>query len=545
MKKFLISFVILLFILGAFASLGTASSNAASSSAPLVEVQAYWINQTSTITVTPGMDNIPLFAQFVASNSADNGLILNLSIGLNYNGTGPLNYSYVHGLNGKVVDYTNYVYEYGMKYTAYQLVNISARYKSGIYTESLNYILINGTAGTVVSSGKIPFQVVIPGDVNERVSATYFTIGSKIVEPEPGLKDAIMHIVMENAGIGYATNVTFSFKPSMPFYGSYYNLSVPAVTPFSLINLTVPVNISSKAAFGSYDFSVNVTYSGTYHNITGNLKINGYNSLMMVGYHTNPPIIYRGDKFIKLNAVFLNNGTSPIYNANVNLRGPFKTVAGNFTDPLIMPGSQFNGTFYFNAPYTSGKIMPEIKVGNYTYMLSIRIHEGAIIHVSDTISSYNPGQSKALMVFNFTNTGNRTAYDIQIHLLSPSIMSIHVSSSNPLGALTANNLTIGSLAPDSSFIITFIVDISSSAPIGYYNAQLAYSYMYNDSAQRYNGFNNFQFHVVPTEIQKIQTVVTPSNIIFDAAILVLLVVILALLLVAAKRRKGGRSKVRK
>ena len=538
MKKYLISFVIAVVVLGSFLGAVSSTSNASGGAQPLVETQTYWFNQSSQLVVTPGMNNVPLFADFEATDSSLNGLVINMSIGLNYNGSGPLSISYVHGINKKATDYENYVYQAGNKYLSYQLVNISANYSAGLYTESLNYSIINGTTGNVVLSGKIPFQVDIPGSINPGISTVYFTYGSKMIEPEPGLDNALMHIVMENAGAGSIANASIGYEPNYPFYGNSYVLNLPGISSFGVFNITVPVNISHSAKYGEYNISLNVSYDGTAHTITGMVDVRGYSSIMLIEYHTDPLIIYQGEKYVELQAEILNNGTSPVSNEAVSFQGDFKTLAGNFTLPIMMPASIMNLTFYFNSPDAHGLIIPSISVGSSIFHIPLYIHEGARIDVTSNTFNFNPGESKAVMQFVFTNSGNRTAYDIQIHLLSPSILSIHVSSSNPLGALTANNVTIGSLAPGMSFTITFIVDLSSSANTGKYSSQIAFSYMYNDSTQRFNHFYNFDFHVSPTELQNIQGTVNPSNIIFDEVIIILLVLILSGLVVAARRRKS-------
>lgn len=537
MKKYLISFVVAFVVIGSLLGAVSTISSAAGGLQPFVETQTYWVNQSSQIVVTPGMNDIPLFASFEATDTSLNNLLVNMSIGLNYNGSGPLSESYVHGLNRKVTDYENYIYQAGRTYTVYQLVNISANYDSGIYAEFLNYTVTNTSTGTQVTSGRIPFQVDIAGSINLGVSAVYFTFGSQMVEPEPGLHDGLMHIVLENAGTGSIVNASISYKPQYPFIGHSYLLNVPGIDSFGTLNITAPVNISQSAGYGNYNISLNVSYDGTNHSITRSVSITGYSSIMLIQYHTNPLIVYEGEKYVALDAEIINNGTSPLLNEAVSLTGPFKTLAGNFTLPALTPGAVMNLTFYFNSPYTHGMIFPSMKIGSSIFRIPVYIHEGAVISVTSGTFNFNPGQSKAVMTFDFTNTGNRTAYDIQIHLLSPSILSIHVSSSNPLGALTANNVTIGSLSPGMSFTVTFIVDLSGSASTGTYSSQIAYSYMYNDSLNRFNHFYNFDFHVVPTELQNIQNTVNPSNIIFDGVIIILLVLILSVLLVAAKRRK--------
>ncbi|MGP6239588.1 COG1361 S-layer family protein [Cuniculiplasma sp. SKW4] len=538
MKKYLISFVIAFIVFGSLLGAISTTSSATGGGQPFVETQTYWVNQSSQLVVTPGMNDIPLFASFEATSSSMNNLLVNMSIGLNYNGSGPLSESYVHGLNRKVTDYENYIYQAGKTYTAYQLVNISANYSSGLYTEFLNYTVTNITKGTQVARGQIPFQIDIAGSINLEVSAVYFTFDGQMIEPEPGLHNGLMHIVLENAGTGSIVNASISYMPQYPFSGHSYVLNVPGIEAFGILNITVPVNISESAGYGNYNISLNVSYDGTNHYITRDVVITGYSSIMLIQYHTNPLIVYEGEKYVALDAEIINNGTSPLFNEPVSFTGAFKTLAGNFTLPALMPGAVMNLTFYFNSPYAHGMIYPSLKIGSSIFSIPVYIHEGAKISVTSGSFNFNPGQSKAVMTFVFTNTGNRTAYDIQIHLLSPSILSIHVSSSNPLGALTANNVTIGSLAPGMSFTVTFIVDLSGSASTGTYSSQIAYSYMYNDSTSRFNQFYNFDFHVVPTELQNIQQTVNPSNIIFDGVIIILLVLILSGLLVAAKRRKN-------
>ena len=304
-----------------------------------------------------------------------------------------------------------------------------------------------------------------------------------------------------------------------------YNI-IPEIQQGHSYTIMQLVNISKESKYQYYD--ENLTYGNA--TISGNATFTipvGHPQIGLISYTTNPPVIYQNEKFIKLIAYTENTGTSAMRNVNVNVTSSFyKTVSPvQYSIAYYPQGKLLNFTFYINADNVTGNAPIELHVNNSTYTLNTIIHSNGKRDLSISVlkKSLTSDTKKQIMIFHLNDTGNRTYLDVQIHMLSPSIISIHVSSSNPLGALTANNVTFAQIKPGESITVTYVVD-TSSAPSGNYPVQMLVEYHFNNTAETFDRVYTYNQKIVPTTIQQVEnTMVEPLYAGLTALIIVILI----------------------
>ena len=425
--------------------------------------------------------------------------------------------------------------------------------KGTIITLALTALLI--LAGSLVSvSGAAPASGFADVKV---VSATWYAPDSS-VQVSPNSSYVPLFVTIDDTYLGGTNYQNFSIDlgssgffsysyvngPNEP-YADYQNLTFPASANSTSHTITLEqlINISSATPRGVYELYVNVTTnltSGNLH-IPFQVEVLATPQISLVNYFTNPPVIYQDEKYITLNAVFANTGEGPYENFNVSVSSQdFTTLTAPYHIPYFAPGSTQNITFLLDAHNVTGNSIITINYGKYSAEIGLYIHGHDSLGISSTLGTLQPGATKVVEEFNITNVGNVTMYDLEIHLLSPSVISIHVSSSDPLSALTADNVTIGELLPGQQATVTFLVDVSSSANIQSYPAQLVIQWYANNSQQQFFQVYNFAEKVTPTPVQQIQNSFkfTPLNIVILAVIVAL---VIALIVVASRGRSANRE----
>ncbi|MGC8609468.1 MAG: COG1361 S-layer family protein, partial [Thermoplasmata archaeon] len=351
---------------------------------------------------------------------------------------------------------------------------------------------------------------------------SYFGIGSHMVQGTPDMRNVPMTVIMVNNGNDYVQNVHVSYRPDGYLNGSLQNYTIPAMKAFGNVPVTFIVSIRNDAPTGFVNQTMNVSYNGITRSVSFRVPITGYSNITLITAYTDPPVIYTGQNFIKLGLVLANSGSSFATGVNVSITSDdFMIVTNNYSIPYFAPGT-LNLTFYIDSLGNHGWQWIDVKAGSHVFPIHIYVHETGVLKVKEKQTTLTPGVDKSLITFNITNTGNETMRGINLHLLSPSIVSIHVSSSDPLAALTANNVTIGSLSPNQKFTVTFIVDTAGSASSGKYPAQLYASWYYNNTPDSFSSSYNFNLSVSPTIEQSIS-----DDFTFNYVTITILVIIIA------------------
>ncbi|MEM0157852.1 MAG: hypothetical protein QXN26_07340, partial [Thermoplasmataceae archaeon] len=327
--------------------------------------------------------------------------------------------------------------------------------------------LLTASAVTVVPASN---AATPPSPVIKVVSATWYAPNSSAqVSPNSSyvplfvtVEDTYFTANWQNLSINLGSSGFFTYSyvhgPDTTVI-DYENLTFSAPTSgytTEKIVLEQLVNISSAASNGVYQMSVNDV-----NNVSSPLSASFQIGVLatprvgLVNYFMDPPVVYQDEKYISLDLVFANTGPGPYQNFNVSLQSSgFSVLTSEYHIPYFASGSTENLTFLMNALNATGPQIITVSYGHMTGIINTYIHSYGTLGITSAIASMQPGNTKVLEEFNLTNTANVTMYDLEIHLVSPSVISIHVSSSNPLSALTADNVTVGKLLPGQEMTVT-------------------------------------------------------------------------------------------
>jgi len=515
---------------------GISGISTASAQVPSPEVVAVnWYAPNSTEIVAPGMDYIPLVISFVSPLTLlDASAYVNLT---KFN-DGILGYVNTHGYQSGPMVYNFTEIPAGKQITIMQLVNISPSATVGGYREDLYVQGINNTAEDYFN---VSFTAYILGTTQIQVAATYFGTASKPIAPSPGMQNIPMTLVLENVGNVLDQNVSVRYDPSYPLYGSpqYYNLS--AIPPDETVPITFSVSISNTASNGFYSQNVTVNVYGRTYSVSFRSGILGYDNITLVNTELNPPVIYTDQKFIVFKPFIEVSGNSVLRYLNVSISSSdFSDLTNEYHLSYITPGI-YNFTFLLNSLSYYGQQIIYVNVNGNAYPVDVYVHHSISASVSFHQSTMQAGVDKSVIYFNLTNDGNLTMYDIRAYLDLPGIITIHIPSSNPLGALTADNITIPSLSPGQSYQLIFLVDTSSAASPGTYPIELFLGWHYNNTPYEFTKTYNANLTVSPTVEQKISQAFTfdPLNI---AVLVVIVAVIVGISVYATRRRKRTKKR---
>jgi hypothetical protein len=321
-----------------------------------------------------------------------------------------------------------------------------------------------------------------------------------------------------------------------------YNI-IPEIQAGNSYTIMQLVNVSKNSENSFYDENL------SYHNstINGNTSFTipvGKPDIGIISYATDPPVIYQNEKFIKLEVFTENTGTSAMRDLFVNTTSPDYNVITpyNYSIGYYPAGKLVNFTFYIDAKNVTGNAPLYLHMNGDTYTLNTYIHgngKNALtvgVEKKDLISN----TKKQLLVFYINNTGTQTYRDVEIHMLAPGVISIHVSSSNPLSALTANNVTFAQIKPGQSIKVTYLVDTSPGSA-GTYHVQLLVQYHYNNTAETFNKVYTYNQKIVPTVEKQISNNITDP--LYAAMIGVVIIILISIAAVAVHTRRKAKKTV--
>ncbi len=476
---------------------------------PLV-AQAFFGTQNKTLYATSFMNNVPFT---VLLENEGNSPAFNVTV--RYSPTAPL-----FGRNQTIP--VSAIPAYSVIPLTF-MANIGASPMS--IEQNLQVIYNDG------SRINLAFNLTLAGYSYVKVAQAY--INTNDISPSPGMEGVPLTVYLEDTSIVPVVNATVEFTPTYPLSGYTQEINVPAIPAYTPISLNFFVNITGYQ--GLANESLTVYYNGTWHQISFQVIISGKPSINLITFYTDPPWVYENEQFVELKAVFVNSGNGIAENLNITGTSKYFTLAQNyFTFPKVLPGQLVNLTFLFSTGNSSGIFPITLNTTFGTYILNIKVLETPSLNFTDSIPTIYPGSNKNLFVFHLTNTGNVAIYDINIHILTPDVFYIDIQSSNALGALTANNITFGSLNPGQTIIITFLIDVRSTTSLGDYPSQLFVSYRLNNSPYQFFKVFNFDVNVNYTGIQKITSgYYLPEIIIAIAAVLI---VVFSTVIIRRRRR---------
>ncbi len=515
-------------------SVTATGANAATENNLLKVTGASWYSPGSAGLAVPGTDYVPLFISFVALFNSTGGSVLNVSANL----TAQFSYSNVTGGQAKTTLQLAPVTQ-GSEYTLIQMVNISAAAANGLYTEQLAYSVFNST-GTVLS-GNSAFTLPLLGSVNLVSAGAAFGTSANPIQGTPGMKYIPLSVFVENTGNSAVTNISVQYAPSGHLYGQVQTTYVSAMQAFGFATLTFVVSIDSTTPLGLVQQSLLLSYNSADHPLNFSVPVTGYSNISVINYFTNPPAVFQNEKYIQLTVYTANAGNSFAANLTVSASSShFDILTAPYLLPAYPAGRQLNFTFLMNALNYTGPARVTVSIGNSAYSIPLYLKPEGTLDISSAVPVFNPGNSNQLISFTVTNGGNLTLWNLNMHLLSPGIISIHIPSSNPFAALTADNVTFAELQPGQTLTVTFLMDTSSSAAVGTYTAQLFISWMHNDSSSVFYKAYSFSEVVQKSSVQRFTEAfaLTPLN----GAVLAVIVIAVIVLAVAGLRRSRGRKK---
>jgi hypothetical protein len=364
-------------------------------------------------------------------------------------------------------------------------------------------------------------------------AAAAFSTGSVVVSQ--GMKNVPLQFYLEEDSAVPATNITVSYTPTVPLEGVTQKTIVSAIPGYTSIPVTFLVNISGNAT--SFYQNLTLNYNGTSHSLGFLVLVPGYSNVSMINYFTTPPYIYQDEQFVVLRVEVINGGNSISGPLNITLTS---SSFGVSTHPYHLPGlasgQLLNLSFLLNASSTVGASELYLHINNRTFPLTENILSKGSVKISSSPIVVSSGTNANLFVFTAKNNGSVTLVNLDFHILTPDIFYIDVPSSNPLGSLTANNVTFARLVPGQSITITFVMDVESAATPGTYPSQLVMTYMTNNSTTQFIITHAFNVSVQETAIQHLSSTTGLTYVVLLLAVVI--VVVFSVLILRRRSKKN-------
>jgi hypothetical protein len=415
----------------------------------------------------------------------------------------------------------------------------------------LSMVMLAIGASGLMSAGHDSHNAVIPAQAENNdlvvTSVSWFSVNSTEL-PAPGSNGIPLYVTfvsytnITDANISlnlsaYKSPLSYTYITGPDKNVRTYNVipEIQAGHSYTIMQL-VDINKTSTGSF--YDENLSYYSSAISGNTTVTIPV-GKPDIGVISYTTDPPVIYQNEKFVKLTVYTENTGTSAMRNVNFNVTSLDYNVVSpvNYSIAYYPQGKLLNFTFYINAKNITGSAPVDFHMDNTIYTLSTYIHGNGKSNFSIAVKNQNlvSDTKKQLMVFYLNNTGNNVYRDVEIHMLAPSVISIHVSSSNPLGALTANNITFAQIKPGQSITVTYIVDTAGTGS-GTYPVQLLAEYHYNNTAETFDKVYTYNQKVVPTTTQQISSTLTEPLYAGMAALIIIIIGAIAAVSVHSRRK---------
>ena len=396
---------------------------------------------------------------------------------------------------------------------------------SGMVTNQSIAISVFGVTHTETFSARLASFPHIVG------AATEFNTGTVVAGQ--GMKNVPLQFYLEEDSQVPVTNVSVSYTPTDPLTGVPQKTVISAIPAYTSVPVTFLVNITGSST--SFIQNLTLNYNGTSHSLTFMVMVPGYSNISMINYFTTPPYLYQNEQFIVLKVELINGGSTVSPALSIGLTSSsFAVSTQAYSLPGASPGQLLNISFLMNSSNTVGPAYLYLHVNNKTFTLSEKILSRGSVSITSNPISVSTGTNANLFVFTAKNTGNVTMVDLNFHLLTPDVFYIDVPSSNPLGSLTANNITFAQLVPGQSLTITFVMNVQSATAPGTYPSQLILTYMMNNSSQQFLVTHNFNVSVQETAIQHLSST---SGLTYIVVILAVVIAVVFSFLILRRRKK--------
>ncbi|WP_338599403.1 hypothetical protein V6M85_09870 [Sulfolobus tengchongensis] len=487
-----------------------------------VSLEGVWGSPSNPVLVAPGQNNVPL--TIVVENLGEN-LLSNVSLTLQSH------YPIQFLQNNATV---GFVPAGGYNYVTV-IANVYPNATPGVY-----YIPI-----TLQAYGGFKETIMMPVDILGYVTIQAQSVWGAISSPitvSPGETQVPLTILLKNTGDVNILNATLDFQNVEYPLVFHQTVAQIGIIPAGQENYaTVTVSVYPNATPGVYYIPATLYYFNHETTITIPVIISSPN--ISVNVVTIPPQIFPSYFDVRLLVILTNFGSGIAENANVSIQSPFEIISSNPIHLGALPiGVPVNGTFLINIPNDTVPKTYIINItvtydgGKVTYRYPLQIYPKAnLIVVGVSYPTLSAGDSSVPITVTLKNTGNATAKNVIIRLGTSNVIYPHVSSSNPLQALTASEVFAGDIQPGQAINVTFIVDVSSGASSGTY--PLAIALVWNQTGALFPFEQSDTFYVTISPPLYVQIFKSPVDIAVIVAVIVVIIVAIVIMLRVRNKRK--------
>ncbi|MCC6039294.1 MAG: hypothetical protein LM565_00530 [Thermofilum sp.] len=275
-------------------------------------------------------------------------------------------------------------------------------------------------------------------------------------------------VLVRNAGSAEARNVTVALTSQSPEIG--------AVVGPSTVNLgSLAAGASAEVAFDVFVQpkvygALQLVAAASYSAVDGRsfrdlyalgFEVHGDWELSVASLVTVPPVVFPGDKLVRLAVTLVNSGDYMARNVEVRFLGgewvkPSTASGAEAFIPYLPVGQAV--TLYFLADVSDGAPLGNHKLainasGRLLYF-TLTVLEKASFRIRNVTSlEVERGGRGYKLVYEVENTSNSTAENLRIEILSPF-------------ARGTTSVYLGTLNPRERKLASFEVDVDSSAPVG-------------------------------------------------------------------------------
>ncbi|WP_291767209.1 COG1361 S-layer family protein [Caldivirga sp. UBA161] len=493
----------------------------------LVVEGAGWGSPSNPIAVGPGYGIVPLFVTIVNSGTA-NAVNINATLSLPRGFTTLVNFTTIGGA------------PVGIPVYAVFIVNVSD-VSPGTYYANLTLTYNNGLKSTL----RVP--IVVSGEPKLISEGTVWGSPSSPITVGPGYGAVPLTFIIVNSGTAPAMNVKANVSLPAGFIALTSNATIGDLPIGVPVYVTFMVNVTNVKA-GTYYANLTLTYSGgllTIRRIP--IIVTGVPNVIVESYYTNPPNLFPGYPELLLTVYLGNSGTAVARNVKITLIGDKYISVINPSNGAINIGNLPVGepipvNFILS---TANNIYGTVQANltliingtgfNKTYTIPLVIKPKANILIINATSDLSVGDSNVPLYITIVNNGNVTAKNVEVILNGQGVIEPHVSSSNPLSALTAGTLFIGDLKPGQEKQVVFMVDVQNGINPGDYKVTLTLLWNQTGSLIPMVQNDEFTVHVNPSLSQQFVSLLIPNKLASILFYVVLILIIILLVLLARSR----------
>ncbi len=381
----------------------------------------------------------------------------------------------------------------------------------------------------------------------------------------PGSTSLPLYVSVTNLGPEELYSVVMRLQASYPLapikgVPSNITLRLPALPVGSTVALLGYFNISPSIQPGVYNQTLLVDYVVGNQSYSQTLNVGvpilGQPKIQLAGFSYNPLRVYPGYPYAELTAVLVNTGTATASSVSVELNTSYPVYPiynGSETQTVgYMPvGTPVTLNFVLGVYNTSSAVNTSLTLivkynQGQTQRFSVPFTEypkATLSVVGVTSPTVRVGDGADYVTLTVKNTGFAPAQFLTFTLLPSDVFQVSVpSSENPLLALSAVNVSVGTLMPGQEANITYIIQVNSNINHGVYPLSLVATWRQPGSTQPFIQELTVPIQVHRTLIQSFTHAFTDlgSNPLLVFETLLIIVLIIVVILIAARMR--GSSK---